>query len=125
MTFDKKTILLVDDDLAMRKMIKMYLELKGFAVLAVGNGEEGVEVFTASQGAIDLLVTDLYMPKMTGIELYVEICRTRPDLPVVFMTGGISTPELEELLTGEHACLLSKPFTPRDLLVRLHDLWGE
>jgi two-component system cell cycle sensor histidine kinase/response regulator CckA len=66
---ERPTILVVDDDCAVRKVVKLFLERAGYAVLTASDGEEGVSVFQQHQENIALLLSDVLMPKMGGLQL--------------------------------------------------------
>src|SRR6184192_2295643 len=79
-------ILVVDDQEMMRDSLAATLAREGHEVVAAGDGQAGVSRLSGG-GRFDLLISDLKMPKMTGIELLKEAKRLRPDLPVVLMTA--------------------------------------
>ncbi len=112
------TILLVEDNEALRSMATSALEEGGYRVLAAGSGREALTL--ASTGArIDLLLTDVIMPAMNGPRLAERICTQRPLLPVLFMSA-FSDETLAEragLIAGN--ALLKKPFALEELLTRV------
>ena len=104
------TVLVVDDDPGMRKLACMILEQKGYVVLSASNGVEALMVYTSYSSRLDLvLVTDVNMPQMGGIELAARIHAMHPSKSIVLMTGSI----LEEV--PEYCTMLSKPFQPDEL----------
>src|ERR1700748_1009187 len=80
-------ILLVDDDPDMRSLTRTFLEHEGYGVFSSGDGERAAQIFH-SVPEIDLLVTDLYMPGKSGMELARELKLVRSDLPVLMISGG-------------------------------------
>jgi signal transduction histidine kinase len=82
-----ETILLVEDDEAVRKLARQVLVSRGYTVLEADNGQTALRIAETHTGPLDLLVTDVVMPKMDGHELHARLSALRPDLPVVFMTG--------------------------------------
>ncbi len=106
------TILVVEDEAAVRKLAVRVLERAGCTVLAAENGADALRVIEAHDGEIDLVVTDMVMPDMGGRELALHLRRQRPGLPVLFMSGYD-----EELLADSIAdsAFLAKPFTPAAL----------
>jgi len=87
-----KKILLMDDEAAVRSMLKKMLERQGYAVITAPNGREGMNLF--NKDPVDLVVTDLIMPEKEGIEVIMELRKKCPDVPVIAMSGGgRNTPE--------------------------------
>ncbi len=82
-----KTVLVVEDERALRTMTSEILERNGYAVLAAGDGEAALEVSRDHDGAIDVLLTDVVMPRMQGTELADAIRLQRPEIAVIYMTG--------------------------------------
>ena len=106
------TILLVDDEAAVRGALHKLLTRSGFKVLIAGDGEEALRVATDYQEAIDLLITDLNMPGLGGHELAARLTARRPDLVVVFMSGlALGESEADQ---GTH--FIEKPFDNAALL---------
>lgn len=103
-----RTILMVEDDARVRKSTAAALEELGHTVFACGSGREALQVL-AEQPAIDLLLTDVVMPEMTGPELAEAVVARRPDLPVIFVTG-YARDAIDGERFADHA-ILRKPFT--------------
>ena len=112
----KGTLLVVDDEHAVRKTMKRILESAGYTVLEANSGENALRICVAYGDAIDLLVTDLRMPKMDGRELTRKALDLRPDLRVLVVTGLAD----EGPLPSEGA--LTKPFSAGSLLTRVEQL---
>lgn len=93
-------ILLVDDDEAIGDMEKELLESLGYQVIVLSNGGEAVETFRKAPQEIDLVITDMTMPQMTGAELSQELLKISPDLPIILCTG------FSELIDKEKAASL-------------------
>ena len=83
----KATLLFVDDERAILKMVTMMLKEFGYRIHALNSPIQALELFRHSPEAFDVLITDLTMPEMTGIKLASEIHSCRPELPVILMTG--------------------------------------
>jgi CheY-like chemotaxis protein len=111
-----ETILIAEDEPLVQELIQITLERNGYNVLMADDGRAAYEAFHNYEGRVDLLLTDIQMPGMTGRELAHALVAECPDLKVVYMTGydstiedgGDSDPEDDETL-------LHKPFDPRDL----------
>jgi two-component system, NtrC family, sensor kinase len=84
------TILVVDDNLAIRTISKTFLENAGYTVITATDGEEGLSFFLQRQSSISLVLTDVTMPNMNGFDLADRILEFDSRLPVLFMSG--STP---------------------------------
>lgn len=112
----KPRILLVDDDADILRAVSRLLERSGHEVAAARNGAEGVRLWR-QQGA-DLVLTDLQMPGMNGLELILQLRTHAPRLPVIAMSGGERSRDLDLLgsagLLGAVG-LLTKPFTGGEL----------
>src|SRR6202789_3829143 len=93
-------ILLVDDDPDIRTLTRTFLEHEGYSVLSSGDAERGAQIFR-SVPQIDLLVTDLYMPGRSGMELGLELKAIRSDLPVLMISGGTVEEDQEARLKAE------------------------
>jgi len=119
------TILLVEDEPTVRRVIRRMLKSRGFVVLEAGNGEEGLEIGRARAGDVDVLVTDLTMPAMTGVDLARSLLGEQPELPVLFLSGhldGVIEAAARDL---ERASYLQKPFGEESLIVAVEQLMGE
>jgi two-component system, cell cycle sensor histidine kinase and response regulator CckA len=107
------TVLVVEDEAPVRKLVVRILERAGCTVLAAEDGVKALRVIQEHDGQIDLVITDLVMPDMGGRDLAASLRRTHPGLPVLFMSGYD-----EDLLsdaTGDSE-FLAKPFTPAALV---------
>jgi two-component system cell cycle sensor histidine kinase/response regulator CckA len=82
------TILVVDDNLDIRALAKRFLETGGWTVVAAADGEEGLGFYQEHQSNVVLLLTDVKMPKMSGLELADRVLGIDSQLPVLFMSGG-------------------------------------
>ena len=116
------TILLVEDDRSVRDLARDILVEQGYDVLEAHDGQRALEVLQSHDGSIELVITDLVMPRMGGPELAQRVGALRPDAKVLFTTGYFAgTPR--PALSGE-AELLKKPFSRGALLHRVGDVLG-
>ncbi len=117
-----ETVLLVEDEEALRALARRVLQAAGYRVLEAGNGEEAVRVAREHTGPIDLLVTDLVMPRMGGRQLADALVEARPALHVLFTSGytGEAIPRNGELGLG--LAFLQKPFTPTGLARKVREV---
>ncbi|MBW8890548.1 MAG: PAS domain S-box protein [Fibrobacteres bacterium] len=119
----KKTILLVEDEVAVRKLASEVLLANGYQILEAGNGEEGLAIFRGHATGIDAVVTDLVMPKMGGLALARHILAGLPDTPIVFMSGYPDDPLIS--LDTKHRCVfLQKPFSVAELLAKVGEVFS-
>ena len=116
-----ETILLVEDEVALRAPMIRGLAKEGYTVLEAGSAEEALQICEAYDGAIELMVTDLVMPGMDGLELGGKVTDLRPDMKVLF-TSGYSEDVVTRDGVTEAGDFLQKPYTPSDLGQRIRQL---
>jgi two-component system cell cycle sensor histidine kinase/response regulator CckA len=104
--------LVVDDDCAIRMLVKALLETEGYAVLIAADAETALKLFDSS--TVALLLTDVVMPDMNGPELADQLLRREPQLPILFMSGS------EDASRG-FGCV-AKPFTGAGLIRRVGEV---
>jgi two-component system cell cycle sensor histidine kinase/response regulator CckA len=109
---ETQTILLVDDEHAIRTLAEVYLQSAGYTVLTASDGAEALSVFHQHQDRIALLLSDVVMPQLDGPRLADAVLAMRPGLPVLFISG--STPDADR----GWGCIL-KPFTSGELIIRV------
>jgi hypothetical protein len=109
-----ETVLLVEDEDAVRVLAQKILERIGYVVLSARNGREGLALCEAHQGPIDLLVTDVVMPEVSGRKLAEGAVKLRPTMKVLFMSGHMQDVVLKEGVQ-KGAAFLQKPYTPAGL----------
>jgi PAS domain S-box-containing protein len=116
----RETILLVEDEAAVRAVIQRVLTGCGYTVIEAVDGPAGLAMWDAQNGRIDLLLTDVVMPRgMTGPDLAAELRRRNPHLRVIFMTGYQGQTKLEQM--GVETPLLRKPFSLAELTRTVQD----
>lgn len=121
----RKTILLVEDEAAVRSLARLSLQLNGYQVLDVAGGDAALELADRYAEPIDLVVTDVLMPGMTGRQLVGRLLHRRPDLKVLYISGYTN-----RILQGDGnldpgVSLLLKPFTPTTLARKVREILGE
>ena len=114
-----ETVLVVEDEPALREVTRRLLARNGFTVLVATSGEEALDMATRHDGALDLLLTDVVMPGMLGNELATRVLAERPEVRVLYMSGYA-----EPMLTGQGhlepgIVLLEKPFSESSLLEKV------
>ena len=124
-----KTILAVDDEAHILHVVSLKLQNAGFNVITANDAEEAFDAATGSSAGngagtgIDLLITDYQMPGMSGVELARKLHQEvgKKNLPVILLTAhGLAIEQIELAQAGINVCL-SKPFSPRDLLAKVHE----
>jgi len=116
------TILLVEDEVALRMLAGESLKRLGYSVLQAGNGLEALSVADQHPGRIDIVVTDIVMPRMGGPELVEKLRQKRDQIGVIFMSGYTETAVLENAKIGSDAILLNKPFSTVLLARKISEL---
>jgi CheY-like chemotaxis protein len=117
------TILVVDDEPAVRRTFTAILERSGYRVVTASDGQEGLDTFVADPDAIDGVLLDLSMPKLNGEEVFEELRRVRPDLPVV-LSSGYAEQEILDRFGGRLSAALQKPAPMATLLARIEQALG-
>ncbi|MCK6546416.1 response regulator, partial [Myxococcota bacterium] len=115
------TVLVVEDEPQVRRLVVRALERAGWNVLQASTGLEGLAVAEAHAGPLELLVTDVVMPKMNGRALAERLLATRPGLATLFVSG-YSEEMVQHGLPPGRAAFLPKPFTAPVLLSKLEEL---
>jgi len=116
------TILLVEDEAPLRVLAAESLKRLGYSVLQAGNGLEALAVADHQSGKIDVVVTDIVMPRMGGPELVEKLRQERADIRVIFMSGYTEAAALENAKIGPDAILLNKPFSTEVLARKISEI---
>ncbi len=120
---EKGRILVIDDEEIVRLSCKRTLVPEGYEVDTAASGKEGMELFEKSK--YDLVLIDLKMPGIDGIEVLVNIKRQHPEQNVMIMTGYDTIEHIVESISSGAAHYLEKPFTPDTLIERINEVLGE
>jgi PAS domain S-box-containing protein len=115
------TILLVEDELAVRRLASRLLRQQGYTVLEAANGLEALRLASDQNQAIHLLLTDVVMPGMSGPELALHLGQEQSDMKVIYMSGYADEALGNHGVLAEGMDFLQKPFTPHDLTVRVRE----
>ncbi|HLV85396.1 MAG TPA: PAS domain S-box protein [Candidatus Sulfotelmatobacter sp.] len=119
-----ETILLVEDDEALRDLTLTVLQSKGYRVLAARTGRAALELVGLFTGKISLLLTDVIMPEMTGPELAAEMQIRRPGIRVLYMSGYAKNFVIDTGMLGASSAMLVKPFSSLELLTKVRAALG-
>lgn len=117
-----QTLLVVEDEENIRKPLVESLESQGYTVLEAGDGNEAIRISQSHPGPIHLMVTDLLMQGMDGVELAERLAFKRPEMKVLYATGYPAGVAERPNLARENAPLLKKPFTPRELAAKIREV---
>jgi len=114
-----ETVLLVEDEPAVREMTQVALQRHGYTVLPAASGAEAIRIAKANQGAIDVVLTDVVMPGMSGPQLVEQLRADHPNLAALFMSGYTSDAVLRHGIETGEADFLQKPFSTSVLAAKL------
>jgi two-component system cell cycle sensor histidine kinase/response regulator CckA len=117
-----ETVLLVEDEKGVRELAREYLELTGYTVIAAEDGHTALELAAMHVGPIQLLMTDVVMPGISGRELAGRVKTIRPEIKVLFMSGYTDQAVVRHGILDTDAALLQKPFTMAALAAKLREI---
>ena len=117
-----ETILLAEDDEDVRVLTKRLLTEFGYTVIEAVDGADAVNKFTENSADIDLILSDLIMPKMNGKEVVYEIRKIRPDIKVIFSSGYAPDTIRQKVALTDSGHLIAKPVSPRELLRKVRSV---
>ncbi len=120
-----ETILLVEDDAAVRVLTRQALERQGYRILEAAGGRDALRVAEANAESIDLLITDVVMPELGGRELAEALIARRPALKVLFVSGYTEDGLLRQGIAQAKSAYLQKPFTLLALARRVREILGQ
>jgi hypothetical protein len=118
----RETLLVVEDEEAVRQLVVASLRRNGYTVLEAGNASEALPLGEHYVGKIDMLITDVVMPGMNGVKLAGKIKAARPDINVLFITGYIGKGFMTPRMTFKKANLLLKPFDSKMLVNKVRKI---
>jgi len=121
-----KRILVIDDEESVRQIVKEMLVLEGYEVITAPNGKAGLQSFRKQP--TDLIITDIFMPEMEGLETIRELHREFPQVKIIAMSGGGESGMLSFLSYAERfgaVSTLRKPFSREELLKCVAELLAE
>jgi CheY-like chemotaxis protein len=116
-----QTVLLCEDQEVVRKMTARILENNGYTVLQARNGANALEVMRGNQQRIDLLLSDVVMPHMSGMELGRRVADAFPEVRILYMSGYSNELVSARRLDRETPPVIAKPFAPETLLSRVRE----
>ena len=117
-----ETVLLVEDEEGVRQLAREYLETNGYTVLEAEDGHTALELAAMHAGPIQLLMTDVVMPGISGRELAERVAKSRPEMKVLYMSGYTDQAVVHHGILDTGAVLLQKPFTMATLASKLREI---
>ena len=115
------TVLLVEDERAVRELVRIILERAGYSVAEAANADDAETLFSAMEGA-DLLLTDVVMPGRSGFELFNRLHARRPSLRVLFISGYTGYAMFDATIVAGNLAFLEKPFSAEGLIAKVREV---
>jgi len=113
MRFDLPSILITDDDRDFRETVRVVFEPRGFRTLLAGDGEEALDIISSQE--IHLLLLDMHMPKLTGLETLRRVKQFKSRLPCILISAALDESLIQEAQLAQAFSVLSKPVSRRQL----------
>src|SRR5581483_326118 len=117
-----ETVMVVEDEPGVRALACAALDARGYRIIEAREGNEALEIAKGHAGPIDLVVTDLVMPGMSGRQLAGRLSALRPESRVLYMSGYTDDVALRHGLVGASVAYLQKPFTPTALAQKVREV---
>jgi PAS domain S-box-containing protein len=117
-----ETILLVEDDGLFRELTTEVLQMHGYSVIAAAFPEEALRISEGRNGEIDIVITDMVMPQMTGVDLVAQLRATHPDLRVIFMSGYTDVALADRGVLNPDDAFIRKPFSNKALAAKIREV---
>jgi YesN/AraC family two-component response regulator len=114
----------VEDEEGILKLTTVMLKRNGFRILTARNGQEALAICRREQGAVQVVLTDVVMPQMSGPQLAGAIKEEYPHVRFVFMSGFSEHASVKPVILDPGAAFVSKPFTAAGLVAKLHEVLG-
>ena len=118
---EREEILVADDNEEIRDILKRALEGNGYRAIVAVDGKDAIQKFTENMDAIRLLLFDVVMPKVNGVDAYLEIKKIRPDIKTIFISGFNNNAIQENTLQNPDVYFISKPILPASLIEKVED----
>jgi PAS domain S-box-containing protein len=117
-----ETILVAEDDTALRELFSTILQVYGYNVILAKDGQEAIQKFMDNKDNIKLVMLDVIMPRKSGKEVYDEISKLRPDIKTIFSSGYTADRIDKDSMLKEGLNFIMKPASPRDLLKKIREV---
>src|SRR5436309_266632 len=119
---EKRTILVIDDEPEVRKLVGAMVGNFGCAVLTADSGEHALTLYRNNKGPIELLITDVIAPGMSGPMLADKLTELQPDLKVLYISGYDNTHVVQKYVVEKGHELLTKPFTADEMQAKIRQM---
>jgi CheY-like chemotaxis protein len=116
-----ETVLVVEDAGELRELARRLLERQGYTVMVAANADEALQLFE-QHPSIDVLLTDVVMPGLSGPELTRQLVERRPTLKVIHMSGYTDDASVQDTMLGPGIAFLHKPFSPETLGQKIREV---
>jgi two-component system, cell cycle sensor histidine kinase and response regulator CckA len=120
-----ETILVVEDDDAVRRMTREFLKIKGYAIIEARSAIEAIQAVSQRGDRIDLVLTDVLMPGMKGRELVERLAELRSDLKVLYMSAYTEDAAINIGVLSPGTEFIEKPFSPDELAAKIREVLGQ
>jgi len=120
-----ETILIVEDEASLRELLCTILEPRGYKVLTASEGTRAVDILMSEPATIDLVLLDLNLPQLNGVDVYKTLRRLRPEAKVIIISGNITPETRRELNAHGQPEFLPKPYQIEELGRRLRTVFGQ
>jgi two-component system, cell cycle sensor histidine kinase and response regulator CckA len=117
-----ETLLIVENEAAIRNLLQMALRKNGYTVLAAESGREALDLVSTHSGPIHLLITDVMMPDIDGPELVRRLSTIRPETQTLFMSGYMDDALGDQGVLAASVNFIQKPFSPRTIAQKVRDI---
>ena len=117
-----ETVLIVEDEDSLRKLLRTVLKHRGYKVLEAENGEDALRISNEHEGTIDLMITDVVMPKMGGKETTERLELLHPQMKVIYMSGYTDDAIVHHGVLAPGLNFLEKPFSPEKLAHKVREV---
>jgi two-component system cell cycle sensor histidine kinase/response regulator CckA len=114
-----ETILIVEDDEPLLRLLRFFLGDAGYNVLSAKSGEEAVDTYIKHPGQIDLVLTDLGLPGLTGKDEVLELERIDPNVRIICASGYVAPAVQKEMFQAGAMAVITKPYSPQDVLQKV------
>jgi len=114
-------ILFIEDEELIQGFVKSLLESKGYTVIVAGDGVEGLKLYLENHKNIDLIISDIGLPKMSGNEVFMKIRQHNPNMRIILASGYIDPSTKEELESVGAAHFIQKPYLPHEVLTKIRE----
>lgn len=115
-------ILLVEDEEMLRELAKMSLKGSGYRVMTASEGEEAIRIYKVHHNEIDLVLSDMGLPKLDGYSIFKELKKINPTVKFVLASGYIDPAQKSEILKSGVKEFIQKPYAPNDMLKRIRNV---